>query len=73
MRVALSLYTATKHSDNQPKARVVQQSGKMTENLQTLGPNSIVTLEGKLVLETKNLTKEQIVSLGPVIDSVLIS
>jgi hypothetical protein len=55
------------------QARLVHQSGLLEEHLQTMGPNSTVALEGKLVLETKNLTKEQIVALGPVIDSATIT
>jgi hypothetical protein len=53
--------------------RLTQQSGLMEEHFQTLEPNRTVTLEGKLVLETKNLTKEKIIELGPVIDSVLVT
>jgi len=53
--------------------RILSQNGPISKKITVFKPNDFITLEGKIQIDTKDLTKKQITDMGQVIESCMIT
>lgn len=53
--------------------RIIERSGLLNMDVIELGPGNSVNIAGEMVIDTRDMTKEQITALGPVIKAVNIT